>query len=95
MKREKFVQLGKRINGRIVKNEQYDIVEFCELVFPKKEPKWIIYNNLQRLFNTKKYKEAVKQYEEWKLNTSANVILKNKITQLIDKDVKGKGSWRK
>ena len=95
MKREKFVQLGKRINGKIVKNEQYGVEEFCELVFPKKEPKWIIYNNLQRLFNTKKYKEAVKQYEEWKLNTSANVILKNKITQLIGKDVKGKGSWRK
>ena len=95
--RKKFVQLGKTINGKIVKNERYDVEEFCQLVFPVGDLTthgWIKYSWFDKLFNTKKYRDAIKEAEEWEFIEVAHFRLGEKIRELIDKDKKGKGSWK-
>ena len=56
---KKFVQLGERKNGRIVKNEQYTVDKFLKLVFPiiaYEEPHTITW--FDRTFKTEKYVES-------------------------------------
>lgn len=84
----KFIQLGEKKNGRIVKNEQWSLDKFGELFGIDTSIKPSAFD---KLFKTKKYLESVRQQ-------SYQLGIKRVLTDmeiLIDSDVKGKGSKKK
>ena len=86
----KFIQLGERKNGRIVKNEQWSLKEFEKMLCVDAGPT-IKTTVFDRVFKTKKYIRAMEQ-SAYRLGIES-VILSMNIA--IDLDIKGKGSAKK
>jgi hypothetical protein len=89
-KEQYFIQLGLRKNGRIVKNEQYDIDKLARKVFSEfvvPSPNWF-----DRTFKTKTYRLVMEGKAYVRGYALAVDEFKAGIIRLIDNDVKGKGS---
>jgi len=86
-----FIQLGMRKNGKIVKNEQYGVTELRDKLFERLtaiEPitAW------DRFWKTKKYMAYVRHDSYCEGYSMAEHHFRYGIADLIDKDVKGKGT---
>jgi len=93
---KKFLQLGLRRKGRIVKNEQYDITKLVYGVFDEYELKEI--KDIEQLtfwnrLNMKKCKDIMDKTQHKGFNMGYGMALRDIVEyfkQLIDKDEFGK-----
>ena len=90
----KFIQLGERKNGRIVKNEQYTFEQLMSKTEAVLEAP-PAYTWFDKMFKTQNYLDYIRQvgfnigYEKGQFSVFAEMEI------LIDLDVKGKGSPKK
>lgn len=83
---QRFVCLIKRKNGRIVKNEAYDLEQFSKIVFDQYEE--IEYSWYDKMFKTETYT----LYLENQMYERAKHLLLTTMLMLIEFDVEGKGT---
>ena len=89
----KFIQLGERKNGRIVKNEQYTFEQLMSKTEAVLEAP-PAYTWFDKMFKTQNYLDHIRQvgFNIGYARGQASVFAEMEI--LIDLDIKGKGSGR-
>lgn len=86
----KFIQLGEKKNGKIVKNEQWSLDKFGER-FGFDTSKLIKPSRFDKLFKTKKYIRAVEQQA---FNEGIKYVL-CEMDLLIEWDIEGKSKKKR
>ena len=83
--KEKFIQIGERSNGRITKNEQYDIDEFMSLLYSNVnilEPHYTLKDRWDCFWQTDKERSII--LDEHIVDYIQ--VIKQNIEEMIDND---------